>query len=494
MYLLGFDIGSSSVKVSLLDANNNVCVASASHPKTEMQIVSIQIGWAEQNPEAWWSDLKTALKECLAKVSVSVSEIKAIGISYQMHGLVCVDKNQNLLRNSIIWCDSRAVEIGEKALTALGSEFCLTHVLNSPGNFTASKLRWVKENEPALFEKIDKIMLPGDYIAMKLTGNITTTAAGLSEGIFWDFKNSILSKEILDYYQIPASFIPQIVPTFLDQGNLTKSVAQELGLSIHTKVSYRAGDQPNNAFSLNVMQPGEVAATAGTSGVIYAVSDKNRYDEQMRLNTFLHVNSTKNILRNGVLLCINGTGIQNSWMRNMLFGGIKSYQDLNEMTKNITIGSDNLLIYPFGNGAERVLGNKIFGGSIQNINFNLHGQAHIARAVQEGIVFGLNYGFEIMRNMGIVPKKVKAGHANMFLSPVFAEAFANTTQTVVELYNTDGSVGAARGAGIGIGFFATSTEAFENLNALENIEPQPEMMQQYAEVYQKWRLKLQNMQ
>lgn len=490
MYLLGFDIGSSSVKVCLFDAEKNISLAEASFPKIEMKINALQFGWAEQSPNDWWKNLKMALSECLQKVNIDKNKIKAIGISYQMHGLVCVDKYQNILRESIIWCDSRAVEIGNKAFKDIGENYCLEHFLNSPGNFTASKLKWVKENEPHIFDKIDKIMLPGDFIAMKLTGNITTTASGLSEGIFWDFKNNCISKKLLNYYGISETMIPNVVETFTDQGTLCNTIALELGLPTGIKICYRAGDQPNNAFSLNVLKAGEVAATAGTSGVIYSVSDKKTFDRASRVNTFLHVNNSIKSTKNGVLLCINGTGIQNSWLKNTLLGSHLSYSELNELAKTIPEGSNELLVYPFGNGSERVLGNISSGASIEGINFNRHTKAHLARAIQEGIVFGLNFGFEIMREMEISPLKVKAGFANMFLSPVFAETFANTTETVVELYNTDGSVGAARGAGIGIGFFKNSEEAFIGLKSLKTIEPNLKSMKTYKEIYHNWKQKM----
>ena len=200
MYLLGFDIGSSSVKVSLVQEETGKCIGNAFAPKKEMEIIALQSGWAEQKPETWWENLKLATSEVLSIANIKADEIKAIGISYQMHGLVLVDKDKNLLRSSIIWCDSRAVEIGNKAFQEIGHERCFERLLNSPGNFTASKLKWVKENEPAIYDKIYKMMLPGDYIAMKLTGNINTTSTGLSECILWDFIDNQPAKLLLNYY------------------------------------------------------------------------------------------------------------------------------------------------------------------------------------------------------------------------------------------------------------------------------------------------------
>lgn len=490
MYLLGIDLGSSSVKVSLLDSNSGKTVSSASFPKVEMKIISNQIGWAEQNPADWWENTKMALSECLQNSTINKSEIKSIGISYQMHGLVCINKNKEVLRPSIIWCDSRAVSIGNQAFNTIGNEYCLTHYLNSPGNFTASKLKWVKENEPNVFEKIYKIMLPGDFLAMKLTGEISTTVSGLSEGILWDFKEEKLSLKLLENYGISTDLIPTIVPTFSNQGNLTENAAKELGLSTSISVCYRAGDQPNNAFSLNVLEPGEVAATAGTSGVIYGVTDKKNPDAKSRVNTFVHVNNNIQNPRNGVLLCVNGTGIQNSFLKNTLFNQTKTYNELNELAKSVAIGSEGLRIYPFGNGSERIFENKLLGSSIKGIQFNSHTQAHFARAVQEGIVFGLNLGFEIMSGLGLTSKVVRAGEANMFLSETFRTIFCNTTGSTVELYKTDGAQGAARGAGVGAGVFANFKEAFIGLEKTKTIEPDNSKMEQYKEVFEDWKNQL----
>ncbi len=457
-------------------------------------MLSLQSGWAEQNPEAWWENLKIATSEALSTSGVKPDSIKAIGISYQMHGLVIVDKNQKVLRPSIIWCDSRSVEIGNKAFAAIGKEKALQHLLNSPGNFTASKLKWVQENEPTIYAQIDKMMLPGDYIAMKLTGHINTTNTGLSEGILWDFKENSTAKIVLSEYGISEKLIPDLVPVFSNQGSLTKEAAKALGLSETTVVSYRAGDQPNNALSLNVLNPGEVAATAGTSGVIYGVTDKIQYDPLSRVNSFAHVNHTKEQNRLGVLLCINGTGILNNWIKNKLLEGVTnlSYPGLNDIAAKAPVGSDGLVVLPFGNGAERVLENKNPGAQISGLNFNNHSLPHFVRAAQEGIVFALHYGLEIMKEMGVKPDKVRAGEANMFLSPVFSGAFASVTGAVVELYNTDGSQGAARGAGYGAGIYATLTEAFSGLKAVNVIEPDRSKQTQYKDAYEKWLSALQS--
>lgn len=486
MYLLGYDIGSSSVKVCLMEASSGKIIASDFSPKKEMKISAIHPGWAEQNPSDWWINLKLAHESVIHHSGIDPEDIKAIGITWQMHGLILVDKDQNLLRPSIIWCDSRAVPYGEKAFKAIGEEKCLSHLLNSPGNFTASKLAWVKENEPEIFDKIDKIMLPGDYIAMKLSGEIGITVEGLSEGIFWDFKNNCISEDVISYYGIPKSFFPEIVPTFGVQASVSADAAQELGLKIGTPISYRAGDQPNNALSLNVFNPGEIASTAGTSGVVYGVLDKLDYDKLSRVNTFAHVNHTAEQTRLGVLLCINGTGILNSWLKHNFATSLSSYGDMNDLASLSPIGSKGLSIIPFGNGAERVLENKETDCSIHGINFNIHSKGDILRAAQEGIVFSYEYGMEIMRNMGMDIQVVKAGNANMFLSSIFRQTLSSVSNVVIELYDTDGAVGAARAAGMGIGFYADSREAFASLEKIAVIEPEHEKRDQYLEAYGKW--------
>ncbi len=491
MYLLGYDIGSSSVKASLVNAETGKCVSTAFFPKTEAAIIAVKPGWAEQNPESWWENLKLATQVIMVESGANAGEIMAIGISYQMHGLVCVDKNQQVLRPSIIWCDSRAVPYGQKAFDVLGKEYCLSHLLNSPGNFTASKLAWIKENEPAIYERIYKVMLPGDYIAMKLSGEICTTVEGLSEGIFWDFKNNSLADSLMNYYGFDKDVIANIKPTFSEQGRVNAWAAKELGLKEGTPITYRAGDQPNNALSLNVFNPGEIASTAGTSGVVYGVNGEVNYDPKSRVNTFAHVNHSDTQTRLGVLLCINGTGILNSWVKRMIAPEGISYNEMNVLASQVPIGSAGLSILPFGNGAERMLENKEIDCSIRGLNFNLHNKRHIIRAAQEGIVFSFKYGIDIMEDMGIAVKKIHAGHANMFLSPIFRETLAGVTGAVIELYDTDGSVGAAKGAGIGVGIYKNNNEAFATLEKLDVIEPNQAKRQEYADAYARWKHRLQ---
>ena len=487
MYLLGYDIGSSSVKASLVNAESGKCVSSAFFPKTEAEIIAVKPGWAEQNPESWWENLKLATQAVLTKSGVDARDIKAIGISYQMHGLVCVDKNGQVLRPAIIWCDSRAVPYGQKAIEMLGEEMCLSHLLNSPGNFTASKLAWIKENEPAIYERIDKIMLPGDYIAMRLSGTICTTISGLSEGMFWDFKNGRIADFLMNHYGFDSSLIADIKSTFSEQGRVNAAAACELGLKEGTSITYRAGDQPNNALSLNVFNPGEIASTAGTSGVVYGVNGEVNYDPTSRVNTFAHVNHSAEQTRLGVLLCINGTGILNSWVKRTVAPEGISYNDMNVLAAQAPIGSAGLSILPFGNGAERMLENKETGCSVQGINFNLHEKSHIVRAAQEGIVFSFKYGIDIMEQMGISIQKIHAGKANMFLSPLFREMLAGVTGAVIELYDTDGSVGAAKGAGIGAGIYKDNNEAFATLEKVEVIEPKLADREAYAGAYGRWK-------
>jgi xylulokinase len=486
MYLLGYDVGSSSVKASLVDADTGRCAATAYHPKKEMKIEAPRAGWAEQDPEQWWANLILATADVMQTAEIDPSSISAIGISYQMHGLVMVDKDHQLLRSSIIWCDSRAVPFGENAMESIGKEKCLAHLLNSPGNFTASKLSWVIMNEPGIYEKAHKIMLPGDYIAMKLTGEINTTISGLSEGIMWDFRNNSIADFLLEYYGIHQHLIPEIVPTFSEQGRLSAAAAEELGLVPGIKISYRAGDQPNNAFSLNVLNPGEIAATAGTSGVVYGVSDEVKYDPRSRVNTFAHVNHSQEMNRLGVLLCINGSGIQYSWLKQHLAAPEMNYPALNDLAMEAPIGSDKLVMLPFGNGAERMLGNRNLGAMVNNINFNIHGASHLVRAAQEGVVFAMHYGMQIMREIGIHPRVIRAGLANMFLSPVFRDTLAGISEATIELYDTDGSIGAANGAGIGSGTFGSFEEAFENLNKLMVVEPDENGKEHYQEAYRQW--------
>jgi len=515
MLLLGIDLGTSSVKVAVTDANTHTVIATAQYPDTEAPILSKQPGWAEQSPEEWWRQVKEAIARANAKGAYNPQDIAAIGIAYQMHGLVLVDKDRRVLRDSIIWCDSRAVQYGDRAFDKIGIKRSLGHLLNSPGNFTASKLAWVKDHEPGIYEKIDKVLLPGDYIGMRFTGETTTSISALSEGIFWDFKTDRISEDILKTFGFDKAMIPEIRPVFSPHGGVAEGVARELGLKKGIPVTYKAGDQPNNALSLNVLEPGEVAATAGTSGVIYGVSDELTYDPGSRVNSFAHVNYTPKSHRVGVLLCINGAGILNRWIRDLvggvglagaldavngggmtaagLSGGYAAYCDydlLNALAARIAPGSAGLQVLPFGNGAERIFHNRLIGTQVLNIDLNAHSAAHLYRAGQEGIAFTFRYGLDIMRENGMNPGIIRAGKANMFRSGVFVEAFVNATGVPVELYDSDGSIGAALGAGIGAGIYRDGREAFAGLRPLQLIEPARKA--EYDAVYGEWKKNLQS--
>jgi len=486
MYLLGYDLGSSSVKASLVNSETGEVLAADFFPKKEMEIKAVKAGWAEQDPEMWWDNLKQATKAVMTTSKIDPQEIAAIGISYQMHGLVLVDQYLRVIRNAIIWCDSRAVPYGEKAFKETGSEQCLSHLLNSPGNFTLSKLAWVKENEPDNYAKIKYYMLPGDYIAMRMTGKPCTTASGLSEGIAWDFTENAPAKFIYDYYGFDRKLIPEIVPTFGMQGAMMTAIAEELGLAADIPITYRAGDQPNNALSLNVLHPGEIAATAGTSGVVYGVNGEAKYDPLSRVNSFVHVNHALEQTRVGVLLCINGAAILNAWVKNNTAPECVSYEEMNELAKDIPIGSEGVSIIPFGNGAERVLSNEEPGCSIHGLSFPLHKQAHLIRATHEGIAFAFKYGMDIMNSMGIETKTIRAGHTNLFLSPIFRQTLSNITSAKIELYNTDGSIGAARGAGIGVGVYKNAEEAFRMLKIVLTVTPEKENEKISLKAYERW--------
>ena len=487
MYSLGIDIGSSSVKVSLLDIQKGDCVASSTNPKVEMPISAPQKGWAEQNPEMWWKYICEGVEDMALKCDMS--KVVSIGITYQMHGLVAVDKDIKPVRDAIIWCDSRAVGIGAKALEEIGYDKCMDTLLNSPGNFTASKLAWVKENEPEVYSKIWKFMLPGDYIAYRLSGEVATTQTGLSEQILWDFKNACRADFVADYYGIDKDLIPEIVPSIGVACRTSAQTFRTLGILEGTPISYRAGDQPNNAFSLNVMNPGEIATTAGTSGVVYGVTDVPKADSASRVNTFLHVNNKKEAPRYGVLLCINGTGIMNSWIHKTV-APENDYNTMNALAAGVPAGSDGLLVLPFGNGAERVLENKTTGARVIGIDLVRHNTSHVLRATQEGIAFSFRYGIDIMKNLGLKPNVIRAGKANLFLSPIFRSTLATLCDARIELFDTDGSLGAARGGALGAGFYKTPEEAFANLHKLETVEPVAEWKEALDEAYETWKKEL----
>jgi xylulokinase len=483
--LLGLDIGSSSIKGVILDLSTGRCIAHASSPATELEISSPQVGWAEQHPDVWWEHVRNVVGALRARHPDSLQALKAIGIAYQMHGLVLVDDQARPLRPAIIWCDSRAVPHGERARDKLGSEACLQRFGNAPGNFTASKLAWIKENEPETMRRVAYFMLPGDYIALKLTGKVGTTRSGLSEGVLWDFSRQEIATDVLSAFEIPQTLVPPIGDNVGGFEGVLPDVARELGLPSGVPITYRSGDQPNNALALNVLQPGEVAANAGTSGVVYGVTESLGVDALSRVNNFLHVNSTANTQRVGSLMCVNGTGSFYRWVRET-FATTLSYDDLNRLAESSPIGAQGLVGIPYGNGAERTLANRCVGASFDRIDLNRHSLKDVIRATQEGIVFALCYGVEIMRSMGLIATCVRAGKANMFQSSLFCQTFSTALNVPLELYSTDGAEGAARGAGIGAGLL-TYANAFTGLHREFTVEPDPKSYDATCEAYQKWK-------
>ncbi|PHN04008.1 xylulokinase [Flavilitoribacter nigricans] len=486
MYLIGYDIGSSSIKAAIIEVASGRQIAVRQEPEREMEMIAKQSGWAEQDPESWWQHVCTATAKLLQQTGIDPAAIQGIGIAYQMHGLVVVDDQHRVLRPSIIWCDSRAVEIGNQAFDRIGHERSLNCLLNSPGNFTASKLKWVQENEPELYARIHKIMLPGDYIAMKLTGTVNTTISGLSEGIFWDFKANDVAQIVLEDYGISSSLIPDIVPTFGDQGRMNAAGAAATGLKVGTPVCYRAGDQPNNALALNVLNPGEVAATGGTSGVVYGVVDKAVSDPFSRVNGFAHVNYTQEDPRIGVLLCINGAGSQYGWMRHQVAPADVDYYEMEKAAAGVSVGSEGLHILPFGNGAERVLQNINLGAHIHGLEFNRHNRAHCYRAALEGVAFSFVYGGEILHQMGLRTDIMRVGNDNMFRSQIFSETIATLLNCEIEVLETTGAIGAARGAGYGAGVYNSLDEAMGSLERIKVYRPLANT-EAYRDAYAIWR-------
>ncbi|HEY3780614.1 MAG TPA: FGGY family carbohydrate kinase [Fimbriimonadaceae bacterium] len=479
-HFLGIDIGTSAIKAAIWNSETGEGHTATSPSNGELALKASQPGWAEQEPLDWWLHTVQAVQSLPAEAR---GKVQAIGITYQMHGLVVLDDNLTPVRPSIIWCDSRATLYGAAAMQKLGKDYCFSHLLNSPGNFTAAKLAWVKENEPEIYKQIIWAMLPGDYIAAKLTSKAATTESGLSEMILWDFEEKKLAQPVLEAMSLDIRLYPPIVPTFGSQGLVQSTSANLLGIPEGRRVSYRAGDQPNNAFSLGCLNPGDVAATAGTSGVVYGISDTPVLDPSQRFNTFLHVNNSAANPRFGLLLCINGCGSLYSWLHNKLFGRTLTYPQMNALSAQAPVGSDGLLLYPFGNGAERILGSQNASASLANLDFQRHDQRHICRAAQEGIGFALRYGMEA----GIEASTIRAGDANLFQSDVFAQTVANLTKAKVEIWNTDGAIGAARGAAVGFGHFARPEDAFGDMRVARSFEPSAADGEALESAYQAWK-------
>jgi xylulokinase len=309
----------------------------------------------------------------------------------------------------------------------------------------------------------------------------------LSEGIFWDYESDSVASWLLDYFEFSHDLVPDIVENFTPQAYISKQAAEETGLPEGIPITYRAGDQPNNALSLNVFNSGEVAATGGTSGVIYAVTDSKNSKESSRINHFAHVNYSDKNPTIGKLLCINGAGIMYRWLRNQ--SSAESYETMNRKASKIAIGSEGLVILPFGNGAERMLDNTNIGTQFCNINLNQHSKAHLYRAALEGIAFSFVYGMEILKNDNLAIKVIRAGNDNLFRSEIFAKTLATLIGYEIEIYNTTGAIGAARAAGLTdkdferFGQNITNNDHVMTFKPIENKTP-------YLKAYQNWKTEL----
>lgn len=456
MYTLGLDIGSSSVKACLYDARSFRIVGTSTSPSHEMPITAPEPGWAEQDPEVWWHHTIVACDDLRARHPAAWATVKAIGIGYQMHGLVTLDAGDKPVRPAIIWCDSRAVETGNSITGLIGRQRLLDSNLNTPGNFTVSKMVWMMQNEPDNWSKVAIGMLPGDYIAYRLSGDKTTSKSGLSEMILWNFLTNEIDTLILNNYPSIRAILPKIVPNIGVATSISMESAEMLGLQDDVVLSYRSGDQPNNAFGLGVTEPGSVGINAGTSGVVYAVTDKPVVDVAETFNPFLHVNNNESQKRIGLLLCLNGCGIMNAQIRRLTKAS--SYEMMNEKADDVPLGSDGLQIFPFGNGAERMFGNRNLGASIHGWDLVRHNDAHFFSASLEGIAATLSYGIDHMRSLGVNINKIHAGRANLFLSPLFCELIAAIARVDVYLFESDGASAAAKGAAYGAGLINSTTQ------------------------------------
>lgn len=437
MAFLGIDVGTSSVKVSIV-GEDGVILASATAPaSSERAINSPNPNWAEQNPEDWWEDAQQAILNLPLEARL---QVEAIGIAYQMHGLVLVDSQFQPVRPSIIWCDGRNIQESQILAESLGLDALENRLLNKPGTLTLAKLAWVAEHEPETLAKAHTFGLPGDFIAYKLTGEWSTTKSGYSEMVGWDFGASIPFEEGFRKagWKLP---LPEARPNLEEGAPIQKVIAEKLGLPPSARVTYRAGDQPNNAFGLGVLQQGETAISAGTSGVLYGIGDSSPGLHE-GINRFLHVNS-----QIGVLMCLNGVGSALAFARRTWFQN-QSYEALSELASQAN--PENCpYFFPFGNGAERILSERAFSGFTE-LDFNRHNLPELARSVFEGIAFAYRLGSEKMEKAGCLSKVVNGTESGLLKSSFFAQLLANELQVELILSEGDGSTAAARGAALGI--------------------------------------------
>lgn len=485
-YLIGIDLGTSGVKTVLFDESGKPVASST----VEYPLYQPNLGWAEQDPEDWWKGTCESINNVMLKSGVNKQDVKGVGLSGQMHGAVLLDKNDKVLRKAIIWCDQRSAAECDQITQLVGKER-LIEITANPAltGFTASKVMWVKNNEPQIFEKIAKILLPKDYIRLRLTGEYATEVSDASGMQFMNIAQRKWSSEVLGKLEISESMLGKMYESQEVTGKVTASAAAITGLNEGTIVVGGAGDQAAGAVGNGIVKPGVVSSTIGTSGVVFAYTDKLTIDPLGRVHTFCHaVPNTYHIM--GVT---QGAGLSLKWFRDNFcmeelmtaeLSNIDVYKLLDAEAENITPCSDGLVYLPYLMG-ERT---PHLDPDARGVFFGLtakHTKPHFVRSIMEGVTYSLRDCLEIIRGMGVEVSEVRAsggGGKSKIWRQMQADVFGTN---INRIFSDEGpALGVAILAGVGAGIYDSVPQACSNvIKVKDSLPPISENIKKYDDFY-----------
>lgn len=485
-YLIGIDIGTSGTKTVLFDTRMKVvCDATYSYP-----LYQVKNGWAEQNPQDWADASIKGLKSVLEQSKINNNDIAGIGLSGQMHGLVMLDKDKKVLRKSIIWCDQRTSKEAKEITDKVGKEKLISITANpSMTGFTLAKLLWVKNNEPQVYNKCKHILLPKDYVRYILTDSLATEVSDAGGMQLMDIKNRCWSDEILKTFDISDQMLPKLYESHEISGYINYNTAAITGLKEGTAVVGGAGDQAASAIGNGVVREGTVSQTLGSSGVIFACTDKPLIDPMGRVHTLCH--AIPNMWH--IMSVTQGCGLSLKWFKDNFCGEEVEiaektngdvYDVLFEKANKLPVGSENLIFLPYLMGERSPHMDENARGVFFGLS-NIHTKSHLFRSVAEGVTFSQRECFEIIASLGITPSEIRVGGGGS-KSKVWLQMLADNMNVKVETLNTKetGAMGVAILAGVGTGIYKSVKDACDKYVEIKSlILPQEAMKKKYNKYF-----------
>ena len=464
-YLLGVDLGTSGTKTVLFDETGR---AAASHT-AEYPMLQPQNGWAEQRPEDWYAAVCEGARAVLRKSGVRAADVVSVGLSGQMHGLVMLDERGQVLRPCILWCDQRTGAQAERMKALVGAQRLIELTANpAMAGFTAAKILWVQEHEPALYARCRHILLPKDYIRYRLTGEIATEVSDASGTQLMDVAHRCWSREVLERLSIDAALLPPVYESPEVTGRVHAQAAQDTGLMQGTPVVGGAADNSAAAVGTGVVRAGTAFTTLGTSGVVYAISDDVSIDPQGRIHTLCASVPGKWT----AMSCTLAAGLSLRWLRDACCegevqraaqAGVDPYVLMGDMAAGVPLGADRLLYLPYLMGERCPHPDPDCRGVFFGLSA-MHTRAHLVRAVMEGVAYSQAECVEVFREMGVPVERMTAcgGGAR---SPLWRQMLADLYGCPVATLAVDEgpALGAAILAGVGAGVYADVAEAADAL-------------------------------